>query len=165
MVVADAFTAFVCFAIASSYLQSHSRHHIGFFTAVLVAAATSAPLLLRTRFPLISWAAAALTIVGTTVLIRRHLLVTEAYLPTSVLVYGLCLYSVTVRCKVRIVAAAAIVTVVGGGVHRLGRVRGGVLPHGDPAGARRRHGHVPQQRAPGRGARAQAGGARAQALR
>ncbi len=115
VVVADAFTAFVCFAIASSYLQSHSRHHIGFFTAVLVAAVTSAPLLLRTRFPLISWAAAALTIVGTTVLIRPHLLVTDTYLPTSVLVYGLCLYSVTVRCKVRIVAAAAIVTIVGAG--------------------------------------------------
>jgi signal transduction histidine kinase len=122
--VADAITAFICFLFANQILQQHSieqSHNVqsqtalGTGTAVLVAAVTSGPLLLRSRFPLTSWGAAALTVIGTTVLIRPHLLATDTYLPTSVLVYGLCLYSVTVRCKPRIVAATAILTVVGAG--------------------------------------------------
>jgi signal transduction histidine kinase len=117
--IADVITALICFASASSWLMSHSIRHgtpPGAGTTALAAAITSAPLVLRGRFPLSSYGAAALTIIGTAVLIRPRLLTADAYLPTSLLVYGLCLYAVTVRCKPRIVIAAAIVTVAGAAV-------------------------------------------------
>ena len=118
VVAADAITAFICFLTATSILETHSHQNhtpLSPGAAFLVAAATSAPLLLRTRFPLMSWGFAALAIVGTTVLVRPHLRPTDTYLLTSALVYFLCLYAVTVRCKMRIVVAAAVLTVVGAG--------------------------------------------------
>lgn len=116
--VVDWIAAFICFLTANQLLQSHSSRHgtpLGLGTAVLVAAVTSAPLGFRTRFPLPSWGATALTIIGTTVLVRPHLPAADTYLPTSVLVYGLCLYTVTVRCKLRITVAVAVLTWVGAG--------------------------------------------------
>jgi signal transduction histidine kinase len=117
--IADVITALICFASANAWLMSHSVRHgtpLGAGTTALVAAITSAPLVLRDRFPLSSFCAAGLTIIGTAVLIRPRLPAADAYLPTSLLVYGLCLYAVTVRCKPRIVLAAAIVTLAGAAV-------------------------------------------------
>src|SRR5215471_20399102 len=84
--MADVVIAFICFASANSWLMSHSLRHgtpLGAGTVALTGAITSAPLLLRTRFPLSSFGAAALTIIGTAVLIRPRLLAADAYLPTS----------------------------------------------------------------------------------
>jgi signal transduction histidine kinase len=125
VVVIDWITAFGCFLAANQWLTTHSiRHHtpLGMGTALLTAFVTSAPLVLRTRLPLPSLGATALTIIGTAVLVRPHLMAADAFLPTSVLVYFLCLYAVTVRCKLRIVVAAYLFTWVGAGFVHFGLV-------------------------------------------
>ena len=117
--VADVITAFICFLIANSWLTDHVRHEgvaVGAGVLVLVAFVTSAPLVLRSRFPLTAWVASALSIVGTDVVLPSHSLSASAYLPTSALVYELCLYAVTVRCKPRVTIAVAVVTVLGAAV-------------------------------------------------
>ena len=115
--VADVITALICFLVSNAWLRHVSTHtHAGYGTGTLVLAAfvTSAPLVLRTRVPLTSLLAAAFAIVATsTVIVPRALTPAQAYVPGSLVVYGLCLYAVTVRCKPRIVAAAAIATIVG----------------------------------------------------
>jgi len=115
--VADVITALICFLVSNAWLRHVSAHtHAGYGTGTVVLAAfvTSAPLVLRTRVPLTSLLAAAFAIVATsTVIVPRALTPAQAYAPGSLVVYGLCLYAVTVRCKPRIVAAAAIATIVG----------------------------------------------------
>jgi len=113
--IADAITALICFGSADSSLQNdYARAHLPHSTGVLLLLAlfVGAPLVLRTRFPLIAWAGSALSIIWT------HFVVPVSgpgFLPASVFVYGMCLYAVTVRCRPRIVVAAALVTVVGAG--------------------------------------------------
>jgi signal transduction histidine kinase len=114
--IADVIIALICFGASNSWLTTQSvYHHAGYGsgTLLLVAFVTSAPLVLRTRFPLTAWVASALSIVGTSVVFHRHSISPDAYVPASVLVYGLCLYAVTVRCKPRIVVAVAFATVTG----------------------------------------------------
>jgi signal transduction histidine kinase len=113
--VADVITALICFAAGTSWLTTQSARHghaLGTGTIALTAFLVSAPLVLRTRFPLTAWIASGLTIIGATVL-EETSLSPKGYLPTSLVVYGLCLYAVTVRCKPEIVVIAEVVTVLG----------------------------------------------------
>jgi signal transduction histidine kinase len=111
--IADAIIALICFAIANSELAkdnvSHGHQPGGL--VVLLAFLTCAPLALRTRFPLSAWAASALAIIVTSQVIQSSL--SSGYLTVSVLVYGLCLYAVTVRCRPRITVAATAITLAG----------------------------------------------------
>jgi signal transduction histidine kinase len=116
--VADVITALICFAVSNSWLatqnaRGHGGHGEG--AVFLAALVLSAPLVLRTRFPLTALAASGLAIIGVTVVIRPGAISSSGFVPASVLVYLLCLYAVTVRCKPRIILAAAIVSEVGAG--------------------------------------------------
>jgi signal transduction histidine kinase len=113
--VADAAVALICFAAANSWLTNQNAHHgahYGTGTLVLIAFVTSAPLVLRSRFPLTAWIASALSVIGTEIVLPPPSLSSSAYPPSSLVVYGLCLYAVTVRCKPRIAAAAAAATLL-----------------------------------------------------
>jgi signal transduction histidine kinase len=113
--VADVITALICFAAGSSWLTTQSArqgHPLGPGIVALTAFLISAPLVLRTRFPLTAWIGSGLTMVGTAVL-EEASLSPKGYVPVSLVVYGLCLYAVTVRCKPEIVIAAEVVTVLG----------------------------------------------------
>jgi signal transduction histidine kinase len=113
--LADVITALICFAAGTSWLTTHSArpgHALGPGTIALTAFIISAPLVLRTRFPLTAWIASGLTIIGTAVL-EEASLSPNGYLPTGLVVYGLCLYAVTVRCKPEIVVVAEVITVLG----------------------------------------------------
>jgi signal transduction histidine kinase len=118
--VADVIAALICFLAGNSWLKSQHTSHGGVAvnagTLLLIAFVTSAPLVLRTRFPLTAWAASALSVVGTNAVLPPHALATSAYLPSSVLVYELCLYAVTVRCTPRITIAATAATMLGAAV-------------------------------------------------
>jgi signal transduction histidine kinase len=114
--VADVIVALICFATANSWLTDHyAKGGVAVSDAGLILAAfvTSAPLVLRSRFPLTAWAASALAIVGTDILLPPYPPPSAGYIPGSVFVYGLCLYAVTVRCKPRITVAIAVATVFG----------------------------------------------------
>ncbi len=113
--VADVITAFICFAVATSWLTNQGarlHHPLGPGIVGLTAFLLGAPLVLRTRFPLTAWVASGLTIVGTAVL-EEAWLSPKGYVPVSLVVYGLCLYAVTVRCKPEIVVVAEVVTMLG----------------------------------------------------
>jgi signal transduction histidine kinase len=115
--IADVITALICFAIANAALTMDNAHHGHQPTglAVLLAFVTCAPLALRTRFPLIAWVASALAIIVTSAVIPSAI-PGAAYLAVAVLVNGLCLYAVTVRCRPRITIAATALTVAGAAV-------------------------------------------------
>jgi signal transduction histidine kinase len=114
--VADVITALICFAVTNSTLTdenaSHHGHH-GAGLLVLLAFVTCAPLALRTRFPLSAWASSAAALIWTSLVIPPGSLGGPTVPVTGALVYGLCLYAVTVRCRPRIVVGAAAVTVAG----------------------------------------------------
>jgi signal transduction histidine kinase len=118
--VADLIVALICFGTGNTWLTNqHARHGgvaVSAGAVVLIAFVTSAPLVLRSRFPLTAWAASALAIVGTDAVLPPHALPSSAYLPSSVVVYELCLYAVTVRCRPRITIAAAVATVLGAAI-------------------------------------------------
>jgi signal transduction histidine kinase len=114
--VADVIVALICFASGNAWLSSQSSRHppaVAAGTLILVAFVTSAPVVLRTRFPLIAWGASALTIIGTYVVLPPRMQVSSAYPPSAEVVYGLCLYAVAVRCKPRIVLGVTILTELG----------------------------------------------------
>jgi signal transduction histidine kinase len=113
--VADVITALICFAVANAVLaddNAHYGHQVGGLV-VLLAFVTCAPLALRTRFPLAAWVASTLAAIVTSLFISAGVLFNSGYLPVFVLVNGLCLYAVTVRCRPRITVAAAALTVAG----------------------------------------------------
>jgi len=114
--IADAIIALICFAILNSTLTNQNHIHHGGYAAgllVLLAFLDSAPLLLRTRFPFAAWAASAAALVGTSLLIPPGSLGGTNFPLAGVIVYGLCVYAVSVRCRPRIVIAAVAVTVAG----------------------------------------------------
>jgi signal transduction histidine kinase len=116
--IADVITALICFAAANSVLMKQNDlngHHSGGLI-VLLAFVTCAPLALRTRFPLSAWLTSALAIIAASLVLPSSALFGSGYLTVFVLVYGLCLYAVTVRCRPRITVAAAAVTVAGAAV-------------------------------------------------
>ncbi len=111
--LADLVIALICFAATNATLQSSGvRHGILPSTGVilLISAATSAPLALRTRFPLPAWLVSAAAMFVASWTIRQS---SAHFLPAGVIVYVLCLYAVTVRCRPAIVACAAGTTLVG----------------------------------------------------
>jgi signal transduction histidine kinase len=113
--MADIVTALIFFAITNAVLATDNARHAHQFAGlmVLLAFITCAPLALRTRFPLPAWAGTAVGVIVTSVVIPPSVLFSSGYLPVVVLIFGLCLYAVTVRCRPRIVIAAAAVTVAG----------------------------------------------------
>src|SRR5580692_10325141 len=114
--IADVITALICFAIANSVLtkdNAHSSHQPGVLV-VLLAFATCAPLALRTRFPLSAWTACALAIIATSSVLGSTF--SSGYLTVAVLVYGLCLYAVTIRCRPRVTVAATAITLAGAAI-------------------------------------------------
>jgi len=114
--VADVIIALICFAIANSTLTNENASHHGHYATgvlVLLAFLVCAPLALRTRFPFGAWAAAAVALIGMSLVIPPGSLGGPNFPVTGVFVYGLCLYAVTVRCRPRIVVTAVAVTVAG----------------------------------------------------
>jgi signal transduction histidine kinase len=114
--VADVLVALICLAITNSTLTnqnaSHDGHH-GAGLLVLVAFVDCAPLVLRTRFPLSAWATSGAALIWTSLVISPGSLGGPAVPAAGALVYGLCLYAVAVRCRPRIVVAAAAATLAG----------------------------------------------------
>ena len=114
--VADVIIALICFAITNSTLTNANASHHGNYTSgllVLLAFLDCAPLALRTRFPLSAWAVSTAAIIFTSLVIPPGSLGGPDVPVAGVLVYGLCLYAVALRCRPRIVAAAVAVTVAG----------------------------------------------------
>ena len=114
--VADVILALICFAITNSTLTNENASHHGHHSAgllVLIAFVDCAPLALRTRFPLGAWAASAAALIWTSLVIPPGSLGGPNVPVAGAFVYGLCLYAVTVRCRPRIIVAAAVVTVAG----------------------------------------------------
>ena len=107
----------------------------------LLAFVACAPLALRTRFPLGAWAFSAAALIWTSLVIPPGSIGGPDVPVAGALVYGLCLYAVTVRCRPRIVVAAAAVTVAGAAFIDPGSTAPGRLPDRGP--------HPPRRRGPG----------------
>ena len=123
--VADVIIALICFAVTNSALTNANASHHGHHSTgvlVLLAFVTCAPLALRTRFPLGAWAFSAAALIWTSLIIPPGSLGGPDVPVAGVLVYGLCLYAVTVRCRPRIVVAAAAVTLAGAAFIDPGRI-------------------------------------------
>jgi signal transduction histidine kinase len=120
--IADVITALICFAITNATLAHQNANYPGHRAPgllLLLAFLTCAPLALRTRLPLVAWTATTLAVIGTSLVVSVG---ASGYLLVVLLVYSLCLYAVAVRCRPRIVVAAAAVTVVGAGFLEPGAV-------------------------------------------
>jgi len=114
--IADVIIALICFGITNSTLANENASHLDQYASgllVLLAFVDCAPLALRTRFPFAAWAASAAALIGTSLVIPPGSLGGSDFPLAGVFVYGLCLYAVTVRCRPRIVVAAAAVTLAG----------------------------------------------------
>jgi signal transduction histidine kinase len=114
--IADALIAVISFGLTNSALGAlNARHgrHYSEQELVLVSFLLCAPLLLRNRFPLSAWSASALAMILTSLWVPPHSLSSAPYVPAGVLVYGLCLYAVAVRCKTWVVIGAGVVTAAG----------------------------------------------------
>jgi signal transduction histidine kinase len=114
--VADVVTALIFFAITNASLTNENASHHGHHGAgllVLVAFVDCVPLVLRTRFPLSALATSAAALLWTSLVISPFSLGASAVPVAGVLVYGLCLYAVAVRCRPRIVVAAAVLSLAG----------------------------------------------------
>jgi signal transduction histidine kinase len=114
--LADLVIAVICLGTTSSWLDTqNARHGHPYSTLMLLlfALGVSAPLLLRTRFPAVAWAASALALGFTSSGAGPRAISTVPYVPAGLLVYGLCLYAVAVRCRTWFVVGAAAVTAAG----------------------------------------------------
>ncbi len=114
--VADVIIALICFAGTNSALaQANSLHHGNHSAGVLtlISFIVSVPLALRTRLPLGAWGLSAATLIWSSLLIPPGSIGGPDVPVAGALVYALCLYAVTVRCRPRIVAAAGVFTVAG----------------------------------------------------
>jgi signal transduction histidine kinase len=121
--VADVIIALICFAITNSVLTNANASHHGHHSTgvlVLIAFVVSAPLALRTRLPLSAWAFSAVALIWSSLIIRPDSLGGPAVPAAGALVYALCLYALTIRCRPRIVVAAAAITVAGAAYIHLG---------------------------------------------
>ena len=114
--VADLAIALICFGAGHAMLVSanaRSGHNYGGAELLVISLVLSAPLVLRTRLPVTAWASSAGAILFTAVVIPPRTITAAPYAPTAVIVYGLCLYAVAVRCKAWVVLSAVVVTAVG----------------------------------------------------
>jgi signal transduction histidine kinase len=110
---ADVLTAIVCWGITWGLLSTqntrdHSPHNVGLL--FLLSVVLSAPVVLRTHFPLAAWSTAALAMFWAGVVLRPSW---SGGVWAAVVVYMLCLYAVTVRCKPWVVTGTALITVIG----------------------------------------------------
>jgi signal transduction histidine kinase len=114
--IADVIIALISFLVTNATLShgNYVNHHpYASGLLVLIAFVDCAPLALRTRFPFAAWAASGAALIGNSLAIPPGSLGgTDIPLPGT-MVYGLCLYAVTVRCRPRIVVAATVATVAG----------------------------------------------------
>ncbi len=114
--LADFALALICLGATTGMLGQEavkSGHQYSGAELLAVSFILCAPLVLRTRLPLTAWASSAVAILLTTIFIPPRSVSTAPYLFTEVLVYGLCLYAVSVRCKTWVVMGAVLVTTVG----------------------------------------------------
>jgi signal transduction histidine kinase len=114
--VADVIIALILFAATNSQLTNENasqQGHLGAGLLALIALVDCAPLVLRTRFPLSALVFSAAALLWTSLEIPSGLIGGSNISPAGAFVYGLCLYAVTVRCRPRVVVAAAAVTVAG----------------------------------------------------
>jgi signal transduction histidine kinase len=112
----DVILAVIIFGFTESYLSNH-KHQLGTsdaFLLFLLSVLVSAPLILRTSFPLTSWSASAVALILGSAVLGPGTTSTAAYIPGGVVVYVLCLYAVAIRCKPWVVITAGLVTVIGG---------------------------------------------------
>jgi signal transduction histidine kinase len=114
--LADVVVALISFGTTNAALGAQNTQHGAPHSAnmlYLVSFVICAPLVLRTRFPLTAWSASLLATVWASWVVPPRSLSSGVYLPAAVIVYGLCLYAVTVRCRAWVVVGAGIVTVFG----------------------------------------------------
>jgi signal transduction histidine kinase len=113
--VADVITALILFGITSNVLQHAGVPHgtsPGPLRTLVLPLALCGPLVLRTKYPLTSWAICALAALWTSKTIGSGSINGSGYI-APLIVYGLCLYAVAVRCKTWVVISAGAVTVLG----------------------------------------------------
>jgi signal transduction histidine kinase len=113
--LADFALAVICFGATNSMLGEANARAGGQHSGALLLVTSfilCAPLVLRTRWPLTAWATSAAAIGLTAIFVSPSHLAVGPYLFTEVLVYGLCLYAVSVRCRTWIVMGAVLVTTV-----------------------------------------------------
>jgi len=113
---ADVLIAIICAAVtwgvlATKNAQNHGPHNPGL--AFLIGLLTSAPLVLRTKYPLTAWSASTLALLWASLLTQPYTVSGVADLWAAVIVYVLCLYAVAVRCKPWVVVVTAVATVAG----------------------------------------------------
>jgi signal transduction histidine kinase len=114
--VADVITAVICFATTNSVLATQNARHHGHFSSeqlIFISFVLCAPLILRTRFPLTAWATSAAAILWISRFVPARTFPGAPYFVAGILVYGLCLYAVAVRCKPWVVISASVITVFG----------------------------------------------------
>ncbi|HYB85324.1 MAG TPA: sensor histidine kinase [Streptosporangiaceae bacterium] len=114
--IADVIIAIIAFATTNSALGNQNAQHGHAHSPVEILGISfllCAPLLLRDRFPLTAWSFSAAVMLLVSRLIPPNTLGTPAYIPAGVLVYGLCLYAVAVRCEAWVVVTAGVVTGIG----------------------------------------------------
>ncbi len=114
--VVDAIIALICFALTDSALGNANASHHGGHSAgalFLIAFVVSAPLALRTRYPLSAWVFSAAALLWSSLVIPPGSIGGPDVPVAGVLVYALCLYAVTVRARPRIIIAAGVATVFG----------------------------------------------------
>jgi signal transduction histidine kinase len=110
---ADVLIAIVCWGITWGLLVTQNSHNSPHNKGLLflLSVILTAPLALRTRFPLAAWSTATLALLWAGAVVRPF---GFGALWAATVVYMLCLYAVAVRCKPWVVAGAALVTIVGG---------------------------------------------------
>ena len=114
--LADFALALICFGATIGTLGSENAKSGDYYSGAVLLVTSfilCAPLVLRTRWPVTAWATSAAAIGLTAIFVSPRSLSTGPYLFTEVLVYGLCLYAVSVRCKTWVVMSAVLVTTVG----------------------------------------------------
>ena len=123
--VADVIIALISFGTTNSVLTNANASHHGHHSTgvlILIAFVVSAPLALRTRLPLSAWAFSAVALIWSSLIIPPGSLGGPDVPAAGVLVYALCLYALTVRCRPRIVVAAAAISVAGAAYIHLGAI-------------------------------------------
>jgi signal transduction histidine kinase len=111
--IADVLIAIIAFVLTNSALGGSNAsygHHHSLVEIIGVSFVLCAPLVLRNSFPLTAWLASTAAMLVVSWIIPPHSIGTPAYIPAGAIVYGLCLYAVSVRCATWVVITAGVVT-------------------------------------------------------